>query len=85
MRRKDSGEQRWREGSGTNDQPDDQPDDQPNVRMGEEAGDQPLEKPGSKQGSGGLPGNLLHGRAGFDNGGLPARGTGTADGKQPAA
>ncbi|MDG0872115.1 ABC-2 family transporter protein [Paenibacillus thiaminolyticus] len=93
MRRKDSGEQRWRDGSGTNDQAnddpndqtDDRPDDQPNDRTGEQAGDQPMEKPGSKQGCGGLPGNLLHGRAGFDNGGLPARGTGTADGKQPAA
>ncbi|TDL48847.1 hypothetical protein E2R60_26010 [Paenibacillus dendritiformis] len=80
MRRKDS-EQRLRDVSGTNDQPDDQPDNQPK----DQTGDQPVEKPGSKQGSGGMQGNRPHGRAGFDNGGLPADGTGTADSQAAAA
>lgn len=81
MRRKDSGGQRLRDGSGMNGQPDDQPADQPNGQPD----NPPMERPGNRQDSGGLPGNRPHGRAGFDNGGLHADGTGTADGKEPAA
>ncbi|MEB9892601.1 hypothetical protein P4K96_03190, partial [Bacillus cereus] len=70
-RRKDSGEPRLRDGSGPDDHPSDRPDDQPDDQADDQPDNQPVEKPR----------NRPHGRAGFDNGGLPADGTGTADGK----